>query len=336
MNRGRVTAIVSAFVLAGAACTGTGDGADTPGLPTSTSSSDSSTATSSVATTPSTTTTIGITTTTTSALPALGLVTATGVPVAVIDEHPGGHLVLTPCGFETEIESGSPLGPISVVLDPGHGGPTDTGAMGANGLAEKEVNLRVAKKTMEALADRGIVAVLTRTHDYTSPLSVRANLADALRADLMVSIHHNAPTPGPSQLPGVEIFVQSESEESSRLGGLLWEHTSAALGVFDVSWAAAPDAGVMTVLNSRGDDAYGIIRHPETTTALVELGYISNPAEAELFAQPEYVSVAAIAMADAIEDYLETNDSGSGFVEGRVFNPSPGVGQDACTDPDLE
>lgn len=243
--------------------------------------------------------------------------------------------VMTPCGFESELTAGEPLGVTRVVIDPGHGGPTDTGAVGANGLAEKEVNLDVATLVVELLKERGIGAVLTRTGDYTSPLFVRAHLADTLEADLMVSIHHNAPTPGPSQEPGIEIFIQRGSEQSARLGGLLWDRTRTALGTFDVSWSAADDSGVMTVLNSRGDDAYGILRHPETTAALVELGYISNPPEAELFATPEYPPVAATAVADAIEAFLTTDDAGSGFVEGRTLNPRPGVSQDVCTDPDL-
>lgn len=266
----------------------------------------------------------------------LGLMSPSGIPVAVLDELGGASfLVMTPCGFEAELDAGEPLGVTRVVIDPGHGGPTDTGAVGANGLAEKEINLEVASLVVELLTERGVGAVLTRTSDYTSPLFVRAHLADTLRADLMVSIHHNAPTPGPSEEPGIEIFVQNGSEHSARLGGLLWDQTKAALGTFDVMWSAAEDSGVMTVLNSRGDDAYGILRHPETTTALVELGYISNPPEAELFATSDYPPVAAAAVADAIEAFLTTEESGSGFVEGRIFNPRPGVSQDVCTDPDL-
>ncbi len=335
MQEARFTSTAMVVVLFSTACVNSGG-------PNSTSSSSTASSSPSTSTIPTTNTTTSPTTpdttasTTTTHRPAtLGLITTTGVPVAVVDEERDGYLVLSPCGFETLIENGSPLGPTSVVLDPGHGGPTDTGAVGSNGLAEKEVNLRVAQETLRVLAGRGIDAVLTRTADYTSPLFVRANLADTLEAHLMISIHHNAPTPGPSESPGTEIFIQKDSVESSRLGGLLWEHTRAGLSVFDISWSAAPDAGVMTVLNSRGDDAYGIIRHPETTTALVELGYISNPPEAELFAETEYVKVAAMSLANAVEDYLVTDDMGSGFVEGRVFNPRPGVSQDVCTDPDL-
>lgn len=243
--------------------------------------------------------------------------------------------MLTPCGNEILIEDGVAFGATTVVIDPGHGGLVDIGAMARTGVAEKEINLSVAMAVQQLLAERGISSMLTRTADYASPLSVRARLADAVQADLMVSIHHNAPSPGPSPIPGVEVFIQANSSSSRRLGGLLWKRSMQALDAFDLVWVAADDAGVMTVLNSRGDDAYGIIRHPRTPTALIELGYISNPAEAELHQDPMYVPVAAGAIARAISEYLQSDSEGLGFVEGRVFDPEPGVGKDVCIDPDL-
>ena len=281
------------------------------------------------------TTTLGATTTTLT-LPALGLVSATGVPLAIVADDGVEYLVTTPCGNTATLSKGTPITSVDVVIDPGHGGPVDTGAVAPTGMPEKALNLEVARLAKSLLAERGIAAVLTRTGDYSSLLSVRANLADTLGAAALVSIHHNAPTPGPSFLPGVEVFIQNESDASARLGGLLWESGMAGLGVFDVAWVAADDAGVMTVLNTRGDDAYGIIRAPSTPTALVELGYISSRPEAELHQDPNYAVVAAGTVADAIELFLTTDDAGSGFVEGRVFNPSPGIGKEVCVDPPLD
>jgi len=257
------------------------------------------------------------------------------VPVAILESRPLGYQVLTPCGNEMVIEDGVAFGTTTVVIDPGHGGPVDTGAVASTGVAEREINLLVAQAVEQLLLEQGISAVLTRSGDYASPLNVRAQLADSLDAEVMVSIHHNSPSPGPSPIPGVEVFIQANSSSSRRLGGLLWKRSMQALDVFDVVWVAADDAGVMTVLNSRGDDAYGIIRHPQTPTALIELGYISNLAEAELHQDPMYVAVAAGAIAQAISEYLQSDSQGSGFIEGRVFDPEPGVGQDVCTDPDL-
>lgn len=263
----------------------------------------------------------------------LGVITSDGVPLAIDRITTSGYWVTTPCGYPAHVSGGSPVYGTTVVLDPGHGGSVDTGAVAPTGMPEKELNLTVALEVQKVLAARGIESVLTRTGDYASPLSVRANLADTLGAEIMVSIHHNSPSPGRSSVPGVEVFVQRDSDSSSRLGGLLWESAMAGLGTFDVNWVSSGDAGVMTVLNTRGDDAYGIIRHPDTPTALIELGYVSNHAEALLHATAEYSRVAGQAVADAIEAYLNTDETGTGFVRGRVFNPQPGVGQSVCVDP---
>lgn len=269
--------------------------------------------------------------------PAVGaLITPSGVVVAMLEDTGSGYRVRTPCGVETSIQGGEPIEGVDVVIDPGHGGATDPGAVGPNGLSESELNLRLAREVQSLLEGEGVAAILTRTSDYGSTLGVRSALADHVGARLMVSIHHNAPTPGRSDRPGTEVFVQSNSEESRRLGGLLYESIVRGLSTFDIAWTAAPDAGVLEVLNTRGTDAYGMLRNPETVTALAELGYLSSRPEAELFDTAEYARVAAEAVVSAIVDYLEDDSNVGRSPEGlRVFNPQPGVSGGACEEPDL-
>lgn len=294
-------------------------------------------------TTSTTTTTTTVPTTTTTEPPptfpeiARALVTPTGVVVSVLEETATGFRVTTPCGNEATVREGTTLGTTQVVIDPGHGGQVDTGAVGANGLMEKHLNLEVSQALEADLIVRGIDVVLTRTADYASRLGVRAGLADRVNADLLISIHHNAPTPGPSPRPGTEVFIQSTSEASRRLGGLVWTHVMEALSDFDIEWTAAPDAGVLSVLSTGGSDAYGMISGPRTVSVLAEMAYISNPVEAELFATTEYVEAASDALADAVEAFLTTEATGAGFVaEPRIFNPQPGIGGSLCVDPALE
>ncbi len=267
-----------------------------------------------------------------------GIVTSAGIPVAVLAQTPDGYLVRSPCGATVEVGGGTPIGPVDVVLDAGHGGPIDTGAVGPNGLIERDLNLRLAFATEAVLEERGIAVAQTRVADYLLPLDVRASFADDLEATILVSIHHNAPVANPSDTPGTEVFVQTDSPESARLGGLLFEEVKRALSVFDIAWTTAPDAGVLRVLlPDDGGDAYGMIRRPVTPTALVELGYLANGPEAELFATDEYIDVAADAVADAIEAYLETDRPGDGFGNPpRVFRPAFAPGRDVCDDPVLE
>jgi N-acetylmuramoyl-L-alanine amidase len=264
------------------------------------------------------------------------LITPSGVVVALLDQN-GDHFVIrTPCGVETTIDGGTPVDGVEVVIDPGHGGAPDPGAVGPNGLAEEEINLRVSRVVQQVLSERGVKSVLTRTGNYTSLLGVRAALADQAAATVLVSIHHNAPTANLGDEPGTEVFVQSTSADSRRLGGLVYEHLYDAFGQFDITWSRAPDAGVLEVLNTRGTDAYGMLRTPETVAVLAELGYISNREEAELYTTSEYVTVAAEAVADAVVAYLETDAPGTGFIaDPRVFTPNRGIGDSVCEDPAL-
>ena len=258
-------------------------------------------------------------------LPA-GLVTTLGIPVAVLGRTDSGYLVRTPCGNTAEVSKGVLINDVRVVIDPGHGGPVDTGAVGPNGLVERDLNLTLARAVLDELARRGISAVSTRTGGYGTLLSVRALLADDLGAEALVSIHHNAPTWATSSTPGSEVFIQSASRDlarpdSARLGGLLYEEVTAALATFEgIPWSRSASAGVLRVLSSSGRDAYGMIVRPEVPTALIEYGYLSNPSEAELFTTDEYIQVAATATADAIDAYLHTERPGTGFNQHPAYS----------------
>ena len=264
------------------------------------------------------------------------------IPVAVVGRSGAGYLVRTPCGNTAEVSSGVPIEGAQVVLDPGHGGKWNTGAIGPNGLVESDLNLRLSRAVLHELAERGISAATTRTGDYGMLLSARAGFADALGADALISIHHNAPTWSISNFPGTEVYVQSATTrraraDSSRLGGLLYEEITAALSNFDnVAWTSVRSAGVLRVLRPGGDDAYGMIRRPSVPSVVVEYGYLSNPSEARLFATDEYIRVAAVATSDAIEAYLHSDRPGSGFVERpRVLDMHSHTGS-RCNDPALE
>jgi N-acetylmuramoyl-L-alanine amidase len=329
---------VALLVLVGACSSAAGGQA--PATSSLATESVSTTTLAATTTLPSTTTTTldpPAETTITQPAEAKAIITPSGVVVAVVAANPSGYLVTTPCGNEQEVSTGTPVGGVRVVLDPGHGGEIDTGAVGSNGLMEKTLNLELAQAVEANLIVRGIPVILTRTGDYASRLGVRTGLADRLGADLLLSVHHNSPTLFPSPRPGTEVFIQSESDESRRLGGVVYDHVVDALADFDVAWTAAHDAGVLEVLSSRGEDAYGINRNAETVSVLTEMGYISNPPEAALFATDAYIHTASEALADAVEEYLDGDATGSGFVaEPRVFDPHPGIGSEACEDPDLE
>src|SRR5213594_3046890 len=91
----------------------------------------------------------------------------------------------------------------TVVLDPGHGGH-DKGQVSKYGY-EKDFALDVARKLRPLLQSKGLRVIMTREGDYFVPLEVRAQIANAARNSIFVSIHFNDTNDDPNAT-GFEIF----------------------------------------------------------------------------------------------------------------------------------
>lgn len=265
--------------------------------------------------------------------------TPSGILAPIVADLGGGRYeVQTPCDARATT-AGTPLGPIDVVLDPGHGGG-EPGAVGPNGLAEKDVNLAIAQQVADQLTTAGIRVVLTRDIDVRLTLAHRANIAVGLGATFL-SIHHNAVPDGPSGGPGTEVYFQIADDDSRRLAGLVVEEVRAALAAFPVTWASDAVNGARTRTSSDGTDYYGVLRRTAGFPGvLVESGYISNPPEADLFASPEGQAAEAGAITRAILRYFD-----GGVAADGAFSPNPaptggaggaGGGLSGCIDPALE
>lgn len=79
----------------------------------------------------------------------------------------------------------------TVVLDPGHGGDQE-GAISPQGEREKDVALDISRRIADRLKSLGGRVVFTRTGDIPVPLANRAAIANAIRADLFISVHLNS------------------------------------------------------------------------------------------------------------------------------------------------
>ncbi|HEX2048367.1 MAG TPA: N-acetylmuramoyl-L-alanine amidase [Acidimicrobiales bacterium] len=272
---------------------------------------------------------------------AAAVLSSGGVVVPVLGREGDAWRVSTPCGREAVLSGGTPLPTGPVVIDPGHGG-YDPGAVGPNGLPESALNLAVSRHTAAYLEHAGFPTVLTRNGDHGMNLTNRARLAVGLQARAFVSVHHNAAAWAPSAIPGSEMYHQVSSPESKRLAGLIYEEIVAALSAYSVPWVTS-GVGVTWRTRSNGDDWYAMVRQPKgVAAALAELAFISNPAEAELLADPEVQRVEGEAVARGIIRFLTTSDAGSGYVEGGQMPPRPrngprggGGGWDECDDPAL-
>ncbi len=272
--------------------------------------------------------------------PGLGVVlTETGLVLPVREVRDGSYLVATPCANEAVVDFGVHVARADVVLDPGHGGRRDTGAVGANGLVERDLNLAVTELVRAELEALGYSVVLTRTINVETPIVTRAEVARALSPRVLVSIHHNGGTTRRSSTPGTKAFHQANNPESQRLAGILFEEVDAALSQYDVAWAATSNQGTRGFLRSKdGLDLFGMLRLPEgVTSVIIEAAYLSNPPEARLLADPDVHKVEAQAIADGIVRYLTTDDPGSGHngvtTTGRVLT---GGRRSGCIDPPLQ
>lgn len=224
-----------------------------------------------------------------------------------------------------------------MVLDPGHGG-AESGATGPSGLAEKEVNLDVARRAAQALFAEGVDAVLTRDGDHCETLNYRVGFAARRSPELFVSIHHNADPDGPSDGPGSETYFQYRSAESKRLSGILYEEIAAALRPFAAEWVGDTDAGAKWRLNDRDGDYYGVLRlagEQGMTASLVESAFISNPSEEALLRRDDVRQAEAEALARGILRYLRTSDPGSGFTTPYPRRSEPSTPGTRCVDPPL-
>ena len=213
----------------------------------------------------------------------------------------------------------------TVVIDPGHGGE-DTGTTGPNGVLEKDVTLQVATRLRRAIESRlGLRVVMTRDGDRTIRLDERAAIANNNKADLFISLHANASLrPAPS---GAEVYYLSlydDAVETRLAGGT--DHTVPVLGggvrsIEVVSWDVAQvrhldrSARFARIVDTelRRQVAMrptGVQRAPfrvlvgaNMPAVLVELGFLSNPAQAERLASASFQETLAQALFQSVVRY---------------------------------
>jgi len=280
------------------------------------------------------------TTTTVATVPASGtLRTPTGVlvPVRAKRLDGSGWVVGTPCGAEAVLRDGTPVAPVRVVIDPGHGGG-ETGTVSPTGLWESALNLDIALRLEQVLLNQGMSVELTRRTDQQVTLAARGELTRSLTPEAMVSVHHNGGHLGASPTPGTLVFHQVDSPSSRRLGGLVNERLTAALLPLGLDWVVGTPPGVLAVRNEEGSDYYGVLRNTEGVPAvIVEALYLSGPDEAAALELDAVRQVEAEAIGAAVVDYLTTTAPGSGFRSDLTFGSGavPRGEPPGCADPTL-
>tara|TARA_R110002049_G_scaffold148248_1_gene311181 strand:+ start:3556 stop:4191 length:636 start_codon:yes stop_codon:yes gene_type:complete len=102
-----------------------------------------------------------------------------------------------------------------IVIDVGHGG-RDSGAIGINGIKEKDVVLDIALEILRLNknSETPLDFYLTRYNDTLISLSDRTKLAKILNTDLFISLHCNHSDNPKAR--GIEVYVGKNESEYSK------------------------------------------------------------------------------------------------------------------------
>jgi N-acetylmuramoyl-L-alanine amidase len=218
-----------------------------------------------------------------------------------------------------------PFPPVNgtVVIDPGHGGQ-NTGAQSVlDRTFEKEWTLDWALRLAPLLAAGGWQVVLTRTNDVEVSLADRVSLADAVEADLFVSLHFNSGFPN-TELAGAETFCLTPVGLPSTLtrdyeDDLTKEFPNNAHDHQNLRYAFRLHRAILEATGAidrgiRRARFMGVLRAQNRPAVLLEAGYLSSPGEAGLIATPAYRQRLAEAVARALTtpDLLVTRVAGEG------------------------
>ncbi len=181
-----------------------------------------------------------------------------------------------------------------VVIDAGHGGE-DPGTC-AYGVSEKDITsgtaLRLSGLTAD-LMEKDIRVYVVRDGDSESFVEDVARMCRETGAGLLISLHTG--TDSSSRVSrGARICCQDKRTES--FGRILSEHLSESTGVD----ALPPETG---------GGEYEIFRQDELPALVIELGMMTNKAEALWMDSDDFQQKAADGIYDALEEYFEETTS---------------------------
>ena len=226
-----------------------------------------------------------------------------------------------------------PPRPKLVALDPGHGG-RDPGALGVRGTQEKGVVWTIAGELRQQLMASGRYRVmLTRAGDSFVPLRERVARAQAVKADLFLSIHADShPDPG---VRGASVYTLSEDASDREAAALAARENRADAVVSGVRLANQSDtvARTLVAMSQRGtvndsrrladtivltfgqsgvrllprthrQAGFAVLTSPDIPAALVELGYLSNPQDEKLLTVRQHQLSLARALRASIDAHF--------------------------------
>lgn len=229
-------------------------------------------------------------------IPAEKDVVAVGDPVSPIaaektDEPDGEDGDDIPSGV-TDVTLGEAS--VYVMIDPGHGGKD--GGCYYGDLRESELNLAIALHVRDFLQARGIGVLMTRDTDVmvgesqSKGLYTRAMMSNRSNAVCFVSIHANAYS-GDTSIHGIDTYRNAGANEKSE----------------DLATFVQNDVIEATGAKDRGlkyDSELVVVREVKVPSALVEVGFFTNPEEFKNLSDDAYRKKIAQGITNGILDFL--------------------------------
>ncbi|WP_445767863.1 N-acetylmuramoyl-L-alanine amidase [Rheinheimera sp.] len=226
---------------------------------------------------------------------------------------------------------------IVIAIDAGHGGE-DPGSIGPSGFYEKNITLPIALQLAQLINRQpGMKAMMVRTNDYYLHVNRRTEIARGQQADLLVSIHADAFTS--PQPRGASVWVLSLRRATTEVGRMLeqTERHSELLGgvaeiikdsanerylaqtvldlsmnhsmvtAYQVANEVLAELGKVAHLHKKEPQAasLGVLKAPDIPSILVEVGFISNPAEEKQLKAPTHQTRLAQSLFTALKRHFE-------------------------------
>ena len=217
-----------------------------------------------------------------------------------------------------------------VVIDAGHGGK-DPGAMALAGGKEKEITLKTALALRDVLEKGGKYDVrLTRESDIYVEHEDRVTLARKWGAELFISLHADAA--GATSVSGASVYTISARGETridreatkndwkiaiedgtpERLNGLLEDlvkrETKTRSAEFAELLLPQLEKAGPVLRNTHRNAGFYVLLAPDVPAVLLELGFLTNEADAKRLQSDKGRKAAVEAIAAAIDTYFETQD----------------------------
>ena len=236
-----------------------------------------------------------------------------GFAPQLIDDQPFVHALDLKKTIEPLID-GAGMGFLKtspvIVIDPGHGGENPGTKSVLGNRYEKEFTLDWALRLEALLATNGWQVFLTRTNDTDLSLSNRVAFAHEHKAGLFLSLHFNSSAPKEDQA-GLETYCLTPAGMPSTVTRGFADDLASGFpnNTFDeqnLQFAfrvhrALLQANGFLDRGVRHARFLGVLRWQQRPAILVEGGYLSNPREARLIADPAYRQKLAEAVAGALE-----------------------------------